>query len=103
MLRTAFTNARTAGLHTRSLHSSPVAYKTITEKVSEVADTVSAYVSPLVPLLLTTFQVNKKVGQGLASAIDAGEKATNATKEKAAQASNVAGEKAGEVRLGWLI
>ncbi|KAF7972563.1 hypothetical protein HWV62_38612 [Athelia sp. TMB] len=81
MLRTAFSNARTAGLRTRSLHSSPVAYKTITEKVSEVADTV-----------------NKKVGQGLASAIDAGEQATNVTKEKAAKVSDIAGDKAGQAK-----
>ncbi|KAF8979166.1 hypothetical protein BDQ17DRAFT_1265006, partial [Cyathus striatus] len=41
------------------------ARKTVTEKVSEVAD-----------------KVNKKVGKGLASAIETGEKATNVAKEK---------------------
>ncbi|KZP15253.1 hypothetical protein FIBSPDRAFT_833234 [Athelia psychrophila] len=81
MLRTAFISARSAGLRTRSLHSSPVAYKTVTEKVSEVAD-----------------NVNKKVGKGLASAIETGEKAAHVTKEKAAHASNVAGAKAGEAK-----
>lgn len=45
--------------------------------------------------------MNKKVGQGLASAIETGEKATEVTKEKAAHASNVAGAKAGEVRLSF--
>ncbi|KAF8973681.1 hypothetical protein BDZ97DRAFT_1912155 [Flammula alnicola] len=48
----------------RAFHTSPTAHKTVTEKVSEVAD-----------------KVNKSVGKGLASAIDKGEKATHATKD----------------------
>jgi len=47
----------------RQLHSSPVAEKTVTEKVTEVAD-----------------KVNKSVGKGLASAIDTGEKVVGSTK-----------------------
>jgi len=47
----------------RQLHSSPVAGKTVTEKVTEVAD-----------------KVNKSVGKGLASAIDTGEKVVDSTK-----------------------
>ncbi|KAF8221778.1 hypothetical protein L208DRAFT_1414530 [Tricholoma matsutake] len=54
---------RTSFAPSRALHSTPVSLKSMTEKVSEVAD-----------------KVNKKVGEGLASAIDAGEKATKATK-----------------------
>ncbi|KAI0067547.1 hypothetical protein BV25DRAFT_1818905 [Artomyces pyxidatus] len=48
----------------RQLHASPIAAKTATEKVSEVAD-----------------KVNKSLGQGLASAIETGEKATEKTKQ----------------------
>ncbi|KAF8807690.1 hypothetical protein BYT27DRAFT_7189780 [Phlegmacium glaucopus] len=49
----------------RTFHSSPAAYKTVAEKVSEVAE-----------------KVNKGVGKGLASAIEKGEKATSVAKEK---------------------
>jgi Skp family chaperone for outer membrane proteins len=48
----------------RLIHSTPAAYKTVTEKVTEVAD-----------------KVNKSVGKGLADAIDKGEKATHAAKD----------------------
>ncbi|KAF8588439.1 hypothetical protein K439DRAFT_1240320, partial [Ramaria rubella] len=48
----------------RPLSTSRVSRKSVTEKVSEVAD-----------------KVNKSVGKGLASAIDAGEAATEKTKE----------------------
>ncbi|KAG1825538.1 uncharacterized protein BJ212DRAFT_1259490 [Suillus subaureus] len=49
--------------YTRSIHATPAA-GTVAEKASEVAD-----------------KVNKKVGQGLASAIETGEKAAGKTKE----------------------
>ncbi|THU91651.1 hypothetical protein K435DRAFT_673748 [Dendrothele bispora CBS 962.96] len=63
----------------RTIHSSPISRKTATEKVKEVADTV-----------------NKKVGKGLASAIDKGEQATEATKEAMGSASAEAKEKSKE-------
>jgi len=57
--------ARTSLLPTtRQLHASLVASKSVTEKVSDVAD-----------------KVNKSVGQGLASAIETGEQVTEKTKE----------------------
>ncbi|KAF8634416.1 hypothetical protein AX15_000867 [Amanita polypyramis BW_CC] len=49
---------------TRLLHSSPVAAKSVTDKVSEAADKVS-----------------KRMGKGLASAIEAGEKAAQTAKD----------------------
>ncbi|KAG1810046.1 uncharacterized protein HD556DRAFT_22997 [Suillus plorans] len=65
MFRNAITsNARICtASYTRSIHATPAA-STVTEKVSEMAD-----------------KVNKKVGQGLASAIETGEKAAGKTKE----------------------
>ncbi|KAH9983283.1 hypothetical protein BJV74DRAFT_743408, partial [Russula compacta] len=57
--------ARTSRLPaSRLFHASPVASKTTTEKVAEVAD-----------------KVNKTVGQGLASAIETGEQVTEKSKE----------------------
>ncbi|KIL70549.1 hypothetical protein M378DRAFT_155479 [Amanita muscaria Koide BX008] len=46
------------------LHPSPVVSKSLTDKVTEAAD-----------------KVNKKMGKGLASAIEVGEKATQSAKE----------------------
>ncbi|KZT23804.1 hypothetical protein NEOLEDRAFT_1068857, partial [Neolentinus lepideus HHB14362 ss-1] len=78
----------------RSLHTTPVARKTVTEKVKDVGD-----------------KVNKTVGRTLAGAIEKGEQATETTKqtlgnipctkteqakEKAGEASTVAGQKANE-------
>ncbi|KAG7091086.1 hypothetical protein E1B28_010142 [Marasmius oreades] len=63
----------------RALHSTPVASKTVTEKVSEVAD-----------------KVNKSVGKGLASAIDKGENVAQSTKEVMGSASQQAKEKGNE-------
>ncbi|KDQ54832.1 hypothetical protein JAAARDRAFT_350738 [Jaapia argillacea MUCL 33604] len=74
----------------RQLHASAVTRKTVTEKVSEVAE-----------------KVNKSVGRGLAGALEKGEEATEATKQtlgakteetkrKAEEASTVAGQKANE-------
>ena len=91
MLRTAFS---AIPRNVRAIHSTPAAYKTLTEKVSEVADTV-----------------NKKVGQGLASAIETGEQATKATKEavgsaaedtkqKTQEASTVAQQKGNQAATG---
>ncbi|KAI0771007.1 hypothetical protein BD413DRAFT_476691 [Trametes elegans] len=97
MLRTAFaaTTRSAVASSSRSFHSSPAAYK-VTEKVAEVAD-----------------KVNKKVGQGLASAIEKGEQATEKTKEtigrcmlfwvakeKASEASTVVGQKANQTAAG---
>ncbi|KAG5646050.1 hypothetical protein DXG03_004473 [Asterophora parasitica] len=84
-VRASFINARTR-------HSTPVAAKTVTEKVSEVAD-----------------KVNKKVGKRLASAIETGEQATQSaketlgsateeTKETAENASDLAKQKTNQVR-----
>ncbi|KAI0292245.1 hypothetical protein B0F90DRAFT_283385 [Multifurca ochricompacta] len=56
--------ARTSLLTARHLHASPVACKTATEKVTEVAD-----------------KVNKSVGRGLESAIETGEQVTEKTKQ----------------------
>ncbi|KAG2345319.1 hypothetical protein BDR05DRAFT_880646 [Suillus weaverae] len=65
MFRNVITsNARVCtASYTRSIHATPAA-STVTEKVSEMAN-----------------KVNKKVGQGLASAIETGEKAAGKTKE----------------------
>ncbi|KAK0246405.1 hypothetical protein EDD85DRAFT_56235 [Armillaria nabsnona] len=76
------------------LHTTPVARKTLTEKASDAADTV-----------------NKKLGKGLASAIEGGEKAaaatkdtltsaTHTTKEKASETSKVAGQKMNQAESG---
>ncbi|KAF8665104.1 hypothetical protein AX16_000571 [Volvariella volvacea WC 439] len=65
----------------RMLHSTPVACKTVGEKVSEVAD-----------------KVNRKVGKGLASAIDKGEQATYATKEKLEHLTSQTEEKADQAK-----
>ncbi|KAG1757978.1 hypothetical protein EDB19DRAFT_78732 [Suillus lakei] len=57
-------NARVCTVsYTRSIHATPAA-STVAEKASAMAD-----------------KVNKKVGQGLASAIETGEKAAEKTKE----------------------
>ncbi|KAF7320069.1 hypothetical protein MKEN_00791200 [Mycena kentingensis (nom. inval.)] len=61
MLRTI---TRSVASNARSFHYTAPAHKTVTEKVSEVADTV-----------------NKKVGKGLADAIGAGQEAAAKTKE----------------------
>lgn len=102
MLRNALSASRstTISLRSRSLHSTPVAYKTVTEKVSEVADTVSfpIYIPFLVHTLTSVTKVNKKVGKGLASAIESGQEVTEKTKEKTSEASNVASQKSNQVR-----
>ncbi|KAF8167801.1 hypothetical protein B0H34DRAFT_683088 [Crassisporium funariophilum] len=86
MFRTALPSVRTKAVFaiqprssSRPFHASPAACKTVTEKVSEVAD-----------------KVNKKVGKGLASAIDQGEKATNAAKDTMGEAANNTKKKASE-------
>ncbi|KAJ3796447.1 hypothetical protein GGU11DRAFT_685790 [Lentinula aff. detonsa] len=63
LLRTTISRV-SATSSVRAFHASPTASKTITEKVSEVAD-----------------NVNKKLGKGLASAIDKGEQATASTQD----------------------
>jgi len=90
----AATNSRailaSASTSLRSFHSTPLAAKTTTDKVKEVAD-----------------KVNKSVGRGLAQAIEKGEEATEATKEavgattdKAKQSADVAGQKANQAAAG---
>lgn len=65
MFRTSISSvSRTAISSRRCLHSTPVAAKTVTEKVSEVAD-----------------NINKSLGKGLAGAIDKGENATEVAKD----------------------
>ncbi|KAJ7770890.1 hypothetical protein DFH07DRAFT_805605 [Mycena maculata] len=92
MFRSAI--ARSSVARARPFHSTPTTLKTVTEKVSEVVDTV-----------------NKKLGKGLADAIETGEQATQATKEtlqstteqgkkKAGEASTVAGQKKNEAAAG---
>jgi len=76
MIRTqAFSFSRSAFFSRRSLHSSPAVAKTVTEKVSEVAD-----------------KVNKGLGKGLADAIDKGESVTKATKESLGAANDIQSE-----------
>jgi hypothetical protein len=64
MIRTTISSARTSGLSRgvavsgRKLHSTPIARKTVTEKVSEVADTVS-----LTCYLFVNSLANVKIGQ----------------------------------------
>ncbi|KAJ3860126.1 hypothetical protein EV359DRAFT_49733 [Lentinula novae-zelandiae] len=78
----------------RAFHASPAASKTVTEKVSEMAE-----------------NVNKKLGQGLASAIEKGEDATSSTKEslraffrsaadKTKEGATVAKQKANQASAG---
>ncbi|KAG8838229.1 hypothetical protein FRC20_006474 [Serendipita sp. 405] len=61
----------------RTFHSTPQALKTVTEQAKEAASTV-----------------NKKVGQGLAAAIDKGEELTESTKETLGQKKDEASETA---------
>lgn len=56
--------SRSLVVPSRTLHSSPVAFKTATDKAKDVAH-----------------DVNMKVGQGLASAIEKGEQVTEKAKE----------------------
>ena len=79
MIRNALLTTSTVGL--RSLHSSPVAAKTATEKVKEVADKVCYHIFFSGVEFTDSVQVNKSVGRGLAHAIEKGEEATEATKE----------------------
>ncbi|OAX43632.1 hypothetical protein K503DRAFT_765719 [Rhizopogon vinicolor AM-OR11-026] len=80
MFRKAITpNARIfSASYTRSIHVTPAA-GTVTEKVSEMAE-----------------KVNKKVGRGLASAIETGEKAAEKTKGTLGTTSASAGQKSEE-------
>ncbi|KAF9569862.1 hypothetical protein CPC08DRAFT_756839 [Agrocybe pediades] len=85
MFRTSFTSQATkAVVGARRLHASPVARKTVTEKVTEVAD-----------------KLNKGIGKGLASAIDKGEEVTQSAKETIDTASKQTKQQAnvGEAKL----
>jgi len=75
----ASTSTIRAAVASRSLHTTPVTAKSVTEKVSEVADAV-----------------NKKVGKGFASAIETGEKATEKTKETVVPKAEAAKQKANQ-------
>ncbi|PPQ88099.1 hypothetical protein CVT25_014397 [Psilocybe cyanescens] len=80
MFRTTLSSTTSkAAIASRQFHCSPAARKTVTEKVSELAD-----------------KVNKGVGAGLASAIDKGEQATNAAKETLDATSKETKQKAKE-------
>ncbi|KAJ3751008.1 hypothetical protein DFH05DRAFT_1519165 [Lentinula detonsa] len=76
LLRTTISRV-SATSSVRAFHASPTASKTITEKVSEVAD-----------------NMNKKLGKGLASAIDKGEQATASTQDSLANAARKTQESA---------
>lgn len=82
MFRNVITsNARVCtASYSRSIHATPTA-STVTEKVSEMADKVRITARPSLLKLIFFQKVNKKVGQGLASAIETGEKAAGKTKE----------------------
>lgn len=71
--------ARPLAIQSRTLHSTPVAFKTVTEKAKDMAETV-----------------NKKVGQGLASVIDKGEQVTQSAKETVGSASEKTKQKTQE-------
>lgn len=86
------TRTQTAALSraaaSRQFHASPAAFKTITETVKEKADVVRLIPHYLFVMLADTIfrsvvQVNKKLGKGLASAIETGEVATEKTKQAA--------------------
>jgi len=79
MYRSIFTTVRPAVRQRALFSSSAVRNKTVTEKVSEVAD-----------------KVNKDVGKTLAGAIDKGEKAVESTKESLGMASKEAKAKTDE-------
>lgn len=88
MIRIAFastTPALRAG--TRAFHISPIATKSATERVKEVASDVRVEVIPH-RTLTELGQVNIMVGKKLASAIEKGEEATEATKETLGQKSS---------------
>ncbi|KAJ3502314.1 hypothetical protein NLJ89_g8946 [Agrocybe chaxingu] len=86
MLNTVrFASSSTAGIRAatavsrRFFHASPISRKTVTEKASEVAQ-----------------KANKKLGKGLASALDKGEKATYAAKDSIDSVAGTAEKKAKE-------
>lgn len=83
MFRSAFTSvSRSSAVASRSLHSTPIASKTVTEKVTEVAQDVCFVWHQVIDRNFDhRIQVNLKVGKGLASALETGQKATEATKE----------------------
>lgn len=66
----------------RRIHATPWVSKSVKEKISEVADKVWFVYRIYEFKLIENFeQVNKKVGEGLATAIETGEKATEKTKK----------------------
>ncbi|EJD04230.1 uncharacterized protein FOMMEDRAFT_19490 [Fomitiporia mediterranea MF3/22] len=83
MLRTTLSAAvpRRSVVAARSLHASPVACKTVTEKVKEAAH-----------------NVNLKVGQTLAHGLEKGEEVTEKTQHMAGTAKSKAEETAGTAK-----
>ncbi|KAG8831284.1 hypothetical protein FRC17_003362 [Serendipita sp. 399] len=77
------TRTLTVSQPSRMLHSTPQALKTVTEKAKEVASN---------RLTFPPNKVNLKVGQGLASAIETGEQATQSAKETLGQKTEEASE-----------
>ncbi|KAJ7923045.1 hypothetical protein B0H13DRAFT_1707419 [Mycena leptocephala] len=71
--------ARSSVAHTRTFHCTPTTRKTVTEKVSEVAE-----------------NVNMKLGKGLAGAIETGEQAASKTKSTISSTTEEGKKKAGE-------
>lgn len=65
----------------RHLHATPWVAKSVKEKISDVADKVWFILPDLRFKMCNLEQVNKKVGEGLASGIETGEKATEKTKK----------------------
>ncbi|KAL5495531.1 hypothetical protein ACEPAI_994 [Sanghuangporus weigelae] len=83
MLRSTLSTAlpRRSVCAVRSLHASPIASKTVTEKVKETAQ-----------------NVNLKVGQTLAKGFEKGEEITEKTQEAAGTAKSKAQETAGAAK-----
>jgi hypothetical protein len=101
MYRTILTGTPVA-LYARQFTSSQHARKTVTEKMSEVAEQVGSILSSastFMPNLLFS-KVNKKVGKGLASAIETGEEAAHKTKETVGQCFQDVVTRVGLIRSG---
>lgn len=82
ILRTLASTSARSLVAARSIHTSPVARRTVTEAVKETVQKVclSDLCSPW-QALICSLQVNIGVGQTLAKGIEKGEEATAATQE----------------------
>lgn len=85
MFRTSIVAIRPS-LARRALHASPTSFKTVKETVAEVADSVRVAHRCSISYS-SVLQVNKKVGKGLASALETGQKAAETTKETVGSAA----------------